>query len=60
MMTGIEGLAGRFQPDPLAGTDNQYAQSNLPTQTCDSRAGSERHKIELRDVSNPIPSAKAT
>jgi hypothetical protein len=22
-MTGIEGLAGRFQPDPLAGADNQ-------------------------------------
>ena len=24
MMTGIEGLASCFQPDPLAGADNQY------------------------------------
>ena len=23
-MTSIEGSAGRFQPDPLAGADNQY------------------------------------
>ncbi len=24
MMTGLEGSAGCFQPDPLAGADNQY------------------------------------
>src|SRR5271165_6196624 len=24
MMTGLEGLARRFQPDPLAGANNQY------------------------------------
>jgi hypothetical protein len=29
MMTGIEGLASCFQPDPLAGTDNQYTQDEL-------------------------------
>jgi hypothetical protein len=29
MMTGIEGLASRFQPDPLAGTDNQYTQDQF-------------------------------
>jgi hypothetical protein len=42
-MTGIEGLAGRFQANSLAGADNQYAhdpysQRKLETDTPDQEA----------------------